>query len=119
MKEQHESLFNHLKLIIDSIDAVFDYLNGVTEEQFITNRLLQDACLMRLVVIGEYTAKVPIDIQQKYPEVEWRNIKSARNFYVHDYIQVDWKRTWETIKRHLQPFRNNLEKILKDLNRGN
>jgi uncharacterized protein with HEPN domain len=52
---------------------------------------------MRLIVIGEYAAKIPEKVQQSNAGIEWKEIKAARNFYVHVYLPVGWKKIWETI----------------------
>ena len=47
--------------------------------------ILKDACLTRLIVIGEYSIKVSDSTKEKFPEVEWQEMKVARNFYVRTY----------------------------------
>ncbi|MDQ6608230.1 MAG: DUF86 domain-containing protein [Bacteroidota bacterium] len=115
MKNDQNSLETDLQFIIESIDVIFDYLSGITQEDFRVNQQLRDACLMRLIVIGEYTARIPKEFQDSHPEIEWKDVKAARNFYVHAYIQVNWKRTWETIHNYLPSLRNNLEQMIKTL----
>lgn len=114
MKEQ-DNLVAHLQLIVDSINAIVDYLKGIDEEEFFKNAQLQDACLMRLIVIGEYSAKIPQSLQEKHPEIEWKDMKAARNFYVHSYIQIDARRIWATIQNSLLPLKNKLEQIIQNL----
>ena len=48
----------YLMLIRDSIDQIFRYLGGTERESFLNNELLRDACLTRLIVIGEYSSKI-------------------------------------------------------------
>ena len=42
----------YLQDIIESIEAIEDYVQSSTEEQFYRNRQVQDAVLRRLEVIG-------------------------------------------------------------------
>jgi uncharacterized protein with HEPN domain len=69
---------------------------------------------MRLVVIGECAAKIPEDMQHRYPEIEWKEIKAARNFYVHVYLFVGWEKIWETIHSKLPLLRKKLSEINLD-----
>ncbi len=48
----------YLVLIKDSINQIFFYLNGKGKEIFLNNELFKDACLSRLIVIGEYSVKI-------------------------------------------------------------
>ena len=63
---------------------------------------------MRLIVIGEYAAKIPEDVQRQNLEIEWNTIKAARNFYVHVYLSVGWEKVWDTIHSNLLPLREKL-----------
>ena len=73
----------YVQLILESINQIFEYLEGVDKEKFLGNKLLQDACLSRLIVIGEYSIKVSEETKEKFSDVEWLEMKVARNFYVH------------------------------------
>lgn len=116
MKEDADNSILYVQIIIESIDAIFRYLYGRTKEEFSSDAQLQDACLMRLVVIGEYAAKIPVTVQKNYPEIEWRSMKGARNFYVHGYAEVDKEKIWDTIHIHLLPLKEKLMQLIKKEN---
>ena len=111
MQPDKETIEAYVRIIIDSIEAIFTYLKGRTKEEFIADEPLHDACLMRLIVIGEYAAKMPEKVQQQNPEVEWKEIKAARNFYVHVYLAVGWDKIWETIQQRLPRLREKMAKL--------
>jgi len=64
-------------------------LRDVDEDNFLIDAILKDACLSRLIVIGEYSTKISEPTKEKFPQVEWQQIKVARNFYVHAYGQIN------------------------------
>jgi uncharacterized protein with HEPN domain len=105
----------YLILIRDSIDQIFRYLDGSGRESFLNNDLLKDACLTRLIVIGEYSGKIGESLKQRFAEVEWQQIKVARNFYVHAYGQVNWELIWETIRNFLPELKLKIENIISVL----
>lgn len=105
----------YLVLIKDSIDQIFSYLKNVDEDSFLSDAILKDACLTRLIVIGEYSVKISESTREKFPEVEWQQMKVARNFYVHSYGQINWKLIWETIHDYLPTLRTKIENIISFL----
>lgn len=53
MNERDESVY--LRHILDSIDRIESYLDGVSEKEFHSDPLLQDGVVRRLEIIGEAT----------------------------------------------------------------
>ena len=105
----------YLKLVIESIDKIFDYLNGCSDYEFYNDDLKKDACLARLIVIGEYGSKISETLRSKFSDVEWQQIKAARNFYVHAYNHIDWTKVWDTIHIDLPGLKINVENILNEI----
>lgn len=105
----------YLILIKDSIDQIFEYLGESDKESFLSNDLLRDACLTRLIVIGEYSVKIGESLKQRFPEIEWQQMKVARNFYVHTYGQINWELIWETIHNYLPELKEKIGNIISVL----
>lgn len=102
----------YLTLIRDSINQVFIYVDKKEKKDFLADDLLKDACLTRLMVIGEYGNKVSQSTKDRFPEVEWQLMKVARNFYIHAYDNINWERVWETIMVYLPPLKPKIENII-------
>ncbi len=102
----------HFILIKESIDQIFHYLNEKDRNNFLDDDLLKDARLTRLMVIGEYSIKIGQSTKERFPEVEWQQMKVARNFYVHTYGQINWELVWETIQNFLPALRSKIENII-------
>jgi len=69
------------------------------QQGFFEDELVQDAVLRNLTIIGEAASKVPDDIQQQYPEVEWRKIVAFRNIAMHEYFGLDRDIVWSVVSR--------------------
>ena len=104
-----------LDYVLDCIDHLEDYAKGVDEDGFLRNEEKKDACLTRIVMIGEYSARISDSLKDKFTEVEWQLMKSTRNYYVHVYRGIDWKRVWETIQTDIPSLRIKVENILSQL----
>jgi len=103
----------YLQDIVNSIDSVKRFLNGIEETRFLADEILQNAVLMKLVVIGEAAARLSNEIRERYPEVEWKSIIGFRNISVHAYFSVKWSIVWETATSDLKILREAIIKILE------
>ncbi len=50
-----------------------------------------DAIAKRLEQIGELAKRLPFDLLERMPDVDWKGVKAIREILVHDYedVQVD------------------------------
>ncbi|MBK7882562.1 MAG: DUF86 domain-containing protein [Chitinophagaceae bacterium] len=110
---------HYFELILSSIEAIDEYLKNIKEDHFLNDRLIKDAVLMRLIVIGEYGAKVSERIKNDFKEIEWQVIKAARNFYVHVYDGVNWIYVWETVQKDLPALKVKIKNIIEQLDKNN
>jgi uncharacterized protein with HEPN domain len=85
----------HVADLVDNARAVREYLNGVTRERWDADRVLRDAVLYRMLLLGEIASALPDDFRDKYPNVAWRQIRAFRNLAVHRYFSVDWAVVWK------------------------
>ena len=104
-----------LEFLVDCINHLEVYINEIDEDGFLRNEEKKDACLTRLIMIGEYSAKISDELKSKFSEVEWQLMKSTRNYYVHVYRGIDWPRVWETLKSDIPILKVKVENILKQI----
>lgn len=106
---------DYLEFLIECIEHLENYSKDVDEDSFLRNEEKKDACLTRIVMIGEYSAKISDELKDKFTDVEWQLMKSTRNYYVHVYRGIDWKRVWETIENDIPLLKIKIEKILSQI----
>ena len=96
MKQRDEDL---LQRIIQYCDRVADYLQRICSDKdyFLADPMIQDACCMCIVQIGELSGLISDELKQAHTEIPWRAIKDTRNFYVHDYGGVDLSLVWDAL----------------------
>ena len=69
-----------LEFLIDSINHLESYIENVDEESFLRNEEKKDACLTRIVVLGEYSARISDELKNKFSDIEWQLMKATRNY---------------------------------------
>jgi uncharacterized protein with HEPN domain len=87
--------------IWDSISAIEEYTRGLTEEEFCSNRLVQDAVIRRIEIIGEAVKNIDGSFRVKHPDIPWKEMARMRDKIAHEYFGVDFKRVWEVVRQDL------------------
>jgi len=83
--------------IIESIEAIFSYTKGVTEEAFIANREKSDAVIRNIEVIGEAAGNLSATFQEKHSDIPWHQIIGMRNRLIHGYFGISLKIIWQVV----------------------
>ncbi|MBK8030148.1 MAG: DUF86 domain-containing protein [Chloroflexi bacterium] len=77
-----EELLAHM---LDAAGRIQSYLTGITRDQFLQNRLRQDAVIRCIQVIGEAARRVSNDMRIDHPEIEWRKMMGMRTLVIHEF----------------------------------
>ena len=104
----------YLSHILEAIEQIESYLAGVSYPQFIKNKMMIDAVVRELEIIGEATNNLSMDIRQKHPEIPSRDIVDMRNVLIHEYFGVNTKLVWDTCQNELGQLKQLVAKILHE-----
>jgi uncharacterized protein with HEPN domain len=101
----------YLNHMIDAIRAVERDIDGVTEAEFRSNEMLQDAVIRQIQILGEACKRLSADLKGAHADVPWRDIAGMRDKLVHDYFGVDVETVWLTARDDLPELVTRLEAI--------
>ncbi len=62
----------YLEDMLQSMERIDEYINGLNFTKFKQTYMVVDAVVRNFEIIGEAAKKIPIDVQQKYPEIPWK-----------------------------------------------
>ena len=102
----------YLQDILQSIEHIQMFLEGVSEDEFYENVEKQDAVLRRLEIIGEAVKHLPEEIRKKHPDVPWRQIAGMRDIIIHEYFGVTLEMIWLVATEDIVDLKDTVEKIL-------
>ena len=108
----------YLRHILDAIKQIETYLESVQEDKFLQTRLVQDAVVRQLEIIGEATRNLSTEFRVKYSEVPWNQIIGLRNRIAHDYLNVDIQIVWEITQNDIPTLEQQVMQILEEI-KGN
>ena len=101
MKKEPVIYLNH---IFDCITKIQTYTDGINEDDFLNNSLVQDGVIRNLKIIGEATKQLDQEFRSEYPQIEWKKIAGMRDKLIHDYIGVDLWAVWGVIEKIIPKF---------------
>jgi len=108
MKRDYKLFLNDIR---ESIKQIEEYLNGVTQEQFMKDKQLQDAVARRLEIMGEAVKNIPRSLKIKNKQVDWFEISRFRDFITHAYYEVSLNRIWETLQKRIPAIKESMKDI--------
>jgi uncharacterized protein with HEPN domain len=98
--------------IDECIGRIESYVESVTKQQFLESTLIQDAVVRNLQIMAESTQRLPDEIKNKNPEIDWFKISGFRNVLVHDYLGLDTERIWLILEKDLPALKKAIQKML-------
>jgi len=103
-----------LQDMLECAQKVVRYTAHLTREQFFSSELEYDATLRNLEILGEAAKKVPDELKQQYPSIDWRGIAGLRDVLAHAYFALDEDTLWDIITRKVPELVPLLEEALAD-----
>lgn len=109
MKKRSYKLY--VQDILDSMDKIDSYAKDLSFAEFSKNKMVVDAVLRNLEIIGEAVKNISPKIETEHKEIPWKEIIGMRNKITHEYFGVDLDIVWRTIKESLPSLRKSIRDI--------
>lgn len=90
---------------------VNEYTSGLSRREFEDKRMVYDATLRNLELLGEAARHLPDEVRALAPDIPWRRIVGVRNILIHGYLGIDNDIIWDIVKNEVGPLLKSLEKL--------
>lgn len=78
-----------LQDILENIDLIEKNVGRVNKEKVIRDKMLQNALVRCIEIIGEAVKNIPRNLKERYPAIKWKDIIGTRDIIAHAYFRVD------------------------------
>lgn len=99
--------------IIEAIDRIKKFTDGMTYEEFAENEMAQFAVIKNFEIIGEAAYHLSDELKKGNPDIEWRKIQAFRHILVHDYYRINLEMVWKAKEQKIDDLRRRVEHLLK------
>ena len=104
-----------LEDMAESASQLEKYTTDMTFENFSNDRLVQDAVMRRIEILGEAAKGIPDGFRASHTDVPWRDIAGARDILIHQYFHVDLELAWDMVKNDVPKLLSQINQILSEL----
>jgi uncharacterized protein with HEPN domain len=104
--------------MLEAVDRILEYTAGVTEGQFVSNQMLQDAVVRNIEIIGEAAnnlLEVSPEFAARYPSIPFPRIYGMRNRVAHGYFAVSTAMIWDSVQVDVPDLRQQIGKVPGEL----
>lgn len=102
----------YLSNILECIRQIELYV-AEGENAFMANRMIQDAVIRNLEVIGEAVKQLSMALRQQNFDIPWRQMAGLRDILIHDYLRVDMDEVWAVVERDLPAIKPRIIDLLE------
>jgi uncharacterized protein with HEPN domain len=110
MKERDDLIY--LKHILDAISQVEKYAGDINCNEFMMNRMIQDAVMREIEIIGEATKNLSTELKKRDTNIHWKGMAKMRDKLIHGYFGVDLDAVWDTATKDIPELKEKIEKII-------
>lgn len=99
--------------LLSEISDIYQFVDGITKEEYLQDIRTQKAVAMTLINIGELCGAYSQEFLSEYEEIPWKQIKALRNIAAHKYEVISHADVWETITHDIPELGTVLKNSLK------
>jgi uncharacterized protein with HEPN domain len=107
------TLADRLAHILDAINDIQTFLSRTTAAGFAKDKFLRMVVERAFEIISEAARRLPNDVKERQPEIDWLGMADLGNRLRHAYHRVDANLLWQIAERDLPPLKAFVERVVR------
>ena len=101
----------YLQHILEAILSIEEYTTG-GRDAFLQQKMVRDAVLRNLEVIGEAVKNLSENVRVSCPSVPWQKVAGLRDVLIHQYFGVNPELVWQITESRLPELKQRITELL-------
>lgn len=102
----------YLLHILEALLSIEEYTAGGREE-FLQRKMIRDAVVRNLEVIGEAVKNLSEDVRARCPSVPWQKVAGLRDVLIHQNFGVNPELVWQITQSRLPELKQRVTELLE------
>ena len=103
----------HLRHMLDAIEQLERYTRGMSESEFFSRPMVQDAVARQIEIVGEAARNVSIEFQGLHPKLPWLKTIDIHSKIVREDFKLNIAMVWDLIQDDLPLIKQTIRKLLQ------
>jgi len=101
-----------LHYMLDAIEQLERYIRGMSESEFTSRPMVQDAVARQIEIVCEAAGNVSTEYQNLHPKLPWAKTIAIHNKISRDDFRLDIPLVWNTVQDDLPLLKQTIRKLL-------
>lgn len=100
--------------ILDAIAGLRSFVGAMSYDEYLDDLKTRYAARHALLIVSEAVRHLPASMTDRFPEIEWQNIRSIGDRLRHEYRSVDDAILWPIVKQDIDELELAARQFLDD-----
>lgn len=100
--------------ILESMNYIESFVSE-GKDKFFESRLIQDAVIRNLEIIGEAVKSISKEIRSQHSDIPWREMAGLRDVLIHEYFGVDLRIVWGVVEKEIPRLKPIIKNIMESI----
>jgi uncharacterized protein with HEPN domain len=102
----------YLNRICAAMEQIDRYTRGMSESEFLSRAMVQDAVVRQIELIGEAAGQVSLEFQNEHPKLQWPNIIGICKKIIPENFNVNLADVWNAVQDDIPLHKQAIKKLL-------
>ncbi len=102
----------HIKHILAAMEQIDRYTRGMSESEFLSRTMVQDAVIRQIELIGEAASCVSVKFRNEHPKLQWAGMADIRKKIIPESFNINFVKVWNAVQDDLPLRKQAIKKLL-------